>query len=280
MPLITNVSYRAFFPPFDLSGFTLDSQFSLAPINASGNPTGLNWNNDGTKAYVVDQDNKHVYQYALSAPYDITDASATYETFGDIAVPFTTTMEGGEWKSDGATYFAVSGFGAKLIEYDANVAFDISTISYDSVVVNLNTLNSSINSPTGVVFNDTGSKMFIVNGGNGIDGVYEFNLGTNWDITTAVFTSFLASPASRTLEGIKFQVGGRSMSVTTEQSVGTVYTYTLTTSYDITSATLDSAVLVTDPPSSNPRGLAWNPAGNVLYICAFFGNEILKYVKT
>ncbi len=64
-------------PIWDIVSCTFVSSYSLT--GTAERPTGIDFNNDGTKAYIVSDQNDRVEQFSLSTPYDFTTGSVTYD---------------------------------------------------------------------------------------------------------------------------------------------------------------------------------------------------------
>lgn len=131
---------------------------------------------DGTKMYLTGQTNNQVHEYDLSVAWDISTAVLLQSTSTFASV----TIEALFMKPDGLKLYLVDNNNDEIREYDLSVAWDISTVS---TVVNTLSVGSVDNDPKGMFMNSTGIKMYFVGGQN--DSVYEYDLSTAWDISTA-----------------------------------------------------------------------------------------------
>jgi len=116
----------------DLStGFDITSA-SLGDVLDASNyafnyPNHMSWNTDGSKFYVGNEyyNNRKVFEYSLSTPFDITTLTHEHEVdFGDNA------PTGVAWNQDGTKLcilFTTDPGMAKM--YEASTAFDLSTIT-------------------------------------------------------------------------------------------------------------------------------------------------------
>lgn len=287
MPLIINSPFRSSIVPWDLTGFVYDSSFDLTPYGAGFRPTGIDYNDDGTKAYVSIVDSgslDRVMQFSLSTPYDF--ATAVYDSkFLDVSNE-TLNPSGGSFNNNGTKWYVLSAASPHgPWTYQLTIPYDISTAVYNNNMVDVSNVvladhagYPSLLASTDVEFNDSGTKMYVTNGGNGDDGIYEFNLLTPYTVSTATYSQFLAAEVGNTPSGMKFQSGGFSM-IVSETNSDVVVTYTLTSAYDISTATVDPVSIVTSSEDTLPYGLAMNPAGDQLFVCGFAGQDINKYVK-
>ena len=104
--------------------------------------------------------------------------------------------------------FVVGWTGDDVNEYTLSTGFDVSTASF----VDSFSVSGQESSPTGLAFNNDGTKMFII----GFDGddVNEYTLSTGFDVSTASFVdSFSVSDQEGTLTDLTFNDDGTKMFV-------------------------------------------------------------------
>ena len=210
---------------FDVTTASVTDSFDVSAQDEG--PTSLTFNDDGTIMYVVGRNNDKVYQYNLGTGFDLSTASFfnSFDVSSEDIDP-----RGASFNTSGTRLFVVGDDSDKVYQYNLSTAFDITTASFttgDSFDVSLED-----SSPQGVAFNDTGSRMFVV--GNSSNSVHQYNLGTNFDITTATFSgkSFDASSDDTNLRGVTFNDDGTRMYL-----VGTdndlVHQYNLANPYEL-----------------------------------------------
>ena len=85
------------------------------------------------------------------------------------------------FNNDGTKMFVLGQLGDKVNEYTLSTGFDVSTASF----VDSFSVSGQENTPTGLSFNDDGTKMFII--GLSGDDVNEYTLSTGFDVSTASF---------------------------------------------------------------------------------------------
>ncbi len=76
--------------------------------------------------------------------------------------------------------------GDNVNEYTLSTGFDVPTASYDSNF----SVSSQENAPTGIAFNSSGTKMFVI--GWAGDDVNEYTLSTGFDVSTVSHDSHLS----------------------------------------------------------------------------------------
>lgn len=165
-------------------------------------PLDICFKTDGTKVFVVGNQNDSVYEYALSTAWNISTASFT-QSFdvsaqgdGHIGLAF---------KSDGTKMFTVevSSPNSKIFEYALSSAWDISTASFTQSF----TVSSQEENPTSMAFNTSGKKVFVL--GSATQKIYEYLLSTAWDISTAVLgKSFSVTQENTGCNGLAFKTDG------------------------------------------------------------------------
>ena len=131
-------------------------------------PTGVFFKPDGTKMYVVGNDNRFINEYNLSSAWNIS--SASYNQNFSVS-----TQEAGPWsvffKPDGTKMYVLGDSGDDVNQYDLGTAWDVSTASY---VQNFSVASQDTN-PSGLSFKPDGTKMYVV--GYSSDRVNEYDLG-------------------------------------------------------------------------------------------------------
>ncbi|MFY0683875.1 MAG: BspA family leucine-rich repeat surface protein [Balneola sp.] len=147
-------------------------------------PRGLAFNGDGTKMFVIGDDDDAVVEYTLGIAWDVSTAvyAGEEEEFSVGAQeqnPFDLTFNG-----NGTKMFVI-GFGDDaVVEYTLGVAWDVSTAVYAGAEEEFS-VAAQERTPTGLTFNGDGTRMFVI---GRIDGaVVEYILGAPYDVSTAVY---------------------------------------------------------------------------------------------
>ena len=168
--------------PYDINTMTVnDNSFELL----NGNPRGFDFNNDGTKMFVL-QGAGRVDEYSLSTPYD----PSTKGSPKSLTVPAGDSFHQGlKFSSDGKKMFAVRGALAgtpdnsqnNIMEYNLTKAFDISTATLNGTYTTSHSENEFI---AGITFNKTGSKMYHVN--FNVDEVRQYTLPCSYGVISCI----------------------------------------------------------------------------------------------
>jgi len=153
---------------FDIS--TLSTvQVTKSILSEDDSPNDITFNNDGTKIFMVGQENNSIYEYNLSTAFDLSTLSVVQVTKSVGSEDGTPTDV--VFNDIGDKIFMVGNQTDSIFEYDLGTAFDISTLSTVQVT---KSVASEDGSPRGIAFNDNGTKIFMV--GNGNDAIHEYNL--------------------------------------------------------------------------------------------------------
>ena len=155
---------------------TTVSAFSLSlkniKISESGNPTGIVFDPSGTKMFLVDKHPDKVYQYVVDVPWVVTSVNATASDSSHCdcnPIKFSITdqekvAEGITFDPSGTKMFIVGAEGTNKGEvntYNLAVPYLITSASHASVY----TMSFTDANPTGIAFNNSGTKMFISDAG-------------------------------------------------------------------------------------------------------------------
>jgi DNA-binding beta-propeller fold protein YncE len=141
-------------------------------------------------------------------------------------------------------------------KYDLTIGWDITSASNPQGF----SVEGQDTFPTSLTFNADGSKMYML--GSTGDAVYEYDLSTVWDITTAVYLhKFSVASEDSSPRGIFFKPDGLKMYVA-GYSGSNVIEYALATAWDISTASFLQSFNVLKKPTS----LTFNPVGSRMYI--------------
>ena len=187
--------------------------------------------------------------------------SSTEADAGSFSITFSVT--------DGATG-AVNAVSAFTLAFWSG---DIANASYDSVSFNVNSQDSG---PTSIWFNPTGTKMYIM--GYATDTVHQYSLSTGFDLSTASYdsVSFSVSGQDTSPRDIWFNPTGTKMYMMGGTN-DSVYQYSLSTGFDISTASYDSVSFSVTSQAPEPYGFAFNPTGTKMYMVGAANDSVYQY---
>ena len=166
---------------YDLdAAYYTNKTIDLFPVDTT--PTGLTFKPDGTAMYVMGDQSNTVYQYELSTAWALATASYINKKFdvGTQAIIPTSVRI----KPDGTAMYVSDSTTDTVYQYTLSTAWDVSTASYASKSVSV---VSETSSPEETEFSLDGTSMYVL--GSSLDGVYQYDLSTAWDVSTASYAS-------------------------------------------------------------------------------------------
>ena len=165
-----------------------------------------------------------------------------------------------------------AGTGIDLYNSVPTGTWDITNCSYDTVS---KSVSSQDRSPLAVAFNSDGSKMYIV--GNSNDRVFQYSLSTPWNVNTATYDSISKDVSSQDSSpyGVAFNSDGSKMYIMGNNNK-TVFQYTLSTPWNVSTATYDTSKSVSSQDSA-PYGVAFNSDGSKMYIIGASNDTVYQY---
>jgi len=256
---------------WDVSTASYVQNFSVSGQDIA--PSDVFFKSDGTKMYMLGNDNNDVYEYSLSTAWDISTSSYV-QNFSISSQE--STPRGLFFKNDGTKMYVI-GQSENVYEYSLSTAWDISSASY---VQSFSLVQQyfSLVTPEGLFFKDDGTKMYVIV--EYIDTVYQYDLSTAWDISTASFTyptsdyfSVLTEETSPT--GLFFKDDGTKMYIT--GTVGDdVNEYSLSTEWNISTASYVQNFSVSTEETI-PQGLFFKNDGTKMYIIGSSGDDVNEY---
>jgi hypothetical protein len=240
----------------------------------------------------------------ITAPDGVTTKTWSFKTDGDLEIPTGRYITGSLL---GTASYATQALNTNTASYvnqlnqnvsisgSVNISQSISTplinIKSGSLNEGIIDINNSINSwiysgksfsiggqetaPVGVFFKSDGTKMY-VNGSSG-DDINEYNLGTPWDVTTAVFSTLFSTAGQDTAAGdLFFSSDGTRLYITGDAN-NTIFQYSLGTAWDISTATYSSISFSVAAKDTNPSGIWFKSDGTKMYVCGFSSDSVHEY---
>ncbi|QBQ72527.1 hypothetical protein CRP2_gp51 [Roseobacter phage CRP-2] len=185
--------------PYDLSTATYADNYYVGGEDTS--PMDVKFKPDGTKMYVLGDQLDRIFQYDLSTPWNFSSASYNFIFKGVNHASST----GFYLKPDGTTVYTI-GTDGNCYQHTMSTAWDISTAGSYVATKDIGAVHGL--SDYAMVLSDDGTKAFFSRQNDGT--VYQWNLSTAWDISTASYSSISFSYSSdiASLAGLYFGNGG------------------------------------------------------------------------
>ena len=129
--------------------------------------------------------------------------------------------------------------------------------------------------PRGIFFKPDGTRMYVV--GNSGDDILQYDLGTAWNVSTAAYgNSFVVSSQGTSPYDVHFNDDGTIMYVL-DGSNDDIDQYTLSSAWDIGSASFASIQFSVSGQESAPTGFWFRPDGTQLFVTGTTGDDVNEY---
>ena len=232
-------------------------------------PTSIAFSTDGTRMYILGDTGNDITQYTLTTAWDITTAGSptTFSVSGQETSP-----SGFYFRPNGLQFYVVGSLNDTVYEYACSTAWSIATASYSSKSFSVSSQDTA---PTGIFFKPDGKKMYVI--GTTTDTIYEYDLGTAWDVSTSVYNSISLSISGQesgpndlffTNDGYKLFVTG--------QTGDDVNEYILSRSWDITTASFLGVFSVASQDTV-PQGITFKPDLSKFYVVGSTNDSVFQY---
>ena len=245
-----------------------NKSFSTASQDSS--PEEVRFKPDGTKFYILGYTNDTVYQYAMSTAWDVSTAS--YESKSFSVASQESNPQALAISSDG-TKFYVAGQTDYVYQYTLSSAYDASTASYANK--SFSTASQISGVPWGVDFDNTGAKMYVIGSGGS---VFQYTLSTPWDVSTASYASKTLDTTTQTSDTTSVAISSDGLSLfVVSNGNDTVFKYTLSTAFDLSTASYSSESLNVSSQENVPYGVAVKVDGSKLYVTGTQNDSVQQY---
>jgi len=199
---------------------------------------------------------------AAPAGFDITNPTLVSSFLSPQA---TQTIDGLNFKPDGTKMYIYDDGTRKIFQYTLTTPWEVNSVSavYDSVFF---LANVQAILPTDICFKPDGTKLYII-GRLVPNAIFQYTLTTPWDVGTAVYdiVSFPIAPPSSFSRDLFFKPDGTLFYVV-DNSLGKVLEFSLTTPWDMSTASDANKFLNTAPQSANIQSAKFNLDGTKIFV--------------
>jgi DNA-binding beta-propeller fold protein YncE len=230
--------------------------------------------------YIMGLNNDRVYQYKLSTSFDVSTA-----TYMNKSISIANTSNAGpgdkdprevQFHPEGHTMYIVGIDRDTVYQYSLSTAWDVSTATYASKSKDVSAQDTN---PQSLAFSDDGTKMYILGSTN--DRIFQYTLSSPWDVSTATYASKFLSVASQENSPLAMAFSSDGKKVLVAGSTNdTVYQYTLSTAWDISTATYDNKSLSIGAQESAPHGIALSTDQKKMFIVGTASDIVYTYQRS
>jgi 6-phosphogluconolactonase (cycloisomerase 2 family) len=220
----------------------------------------IRFSSDGTRMYIAGNAQDDVDQYSLAVPWDIT--TATYDHATDTFNGSETNNNGLAFSATGTFMYVLGAADDEVDQYVLGTPWDVSSAAY----LQSTSTNTGKNEdfPRFVDFSSSGHKMYL--GGTSWDEVFEYDLSTPWDVSTAAYVQALDLGTNHNPYGITLSEDGTVIAIAIRPSdkFNHIAVYSLSTPWDLSSASLTNELNV-DGVATDIEGIEFRPDGSQLF---------------
>ncbi|RYJ08289.1 hypothetical protein ELS19_17185 [Halogeometricum borinquense] len=252
-------------PSLKVTGYSGGYQKSFNISSQGDYPSGIAFGDSGTKMYVSGEDVNEIHQYALSTAYDVS--SASYSESLDIG-SLTSHPKDVSFGDSGTKMYIITG-ADYVYQFELSTAYDLSSASYTKQY----DVSGQETNPGGLDIADSGTKMYVTGDS---EKILQYSLSTAYDVTSASYSkSFDVSSKVGLSAGIQFTSDGSKMHVVDNWD-STIYHYSLSTAYDVSSATYSESTYVGDQ-DNGPGGIAFSDDKTQMFVVGVVDDNVYQY---
>ena len=179
----------------DIEIFDLSTNYDVENCSTAGNVDfssadlkGMQFSNDGKKLFLFDAtSNYNVKQFSLANAYNLSNSTFVKKYNGTDSKSLKQLMDsnsnphGFKFSADGTKMYLTGG--TKIFEFSLSDPFDLSNVTFDGKT----NLTSQINEISGMTFNNSGSKLFVMDKKNqSPSDVHEYTLTCSFGVVECI----------------------------------------------------------------------------------------------
>jgi len=253
--------------PFDISTAVLQSNTSPKQFDFTA-PYQTQFNNDGTKLFILNTTTDDITRYSLNPAWDISTAVSDSITFDPD--PDETEPMFFNFNNDGTKLFILGTTQDRIISYTLSPAWDVSS----AVKLSSGPVDSKM---VEFYFNDDGSKIYISRILGGTVNVAEYNLSTPYDISLLEMNPIYLDDGLFTgTYLIRYNTDGTKVYILGSDT-DTIYQYDLSTPYDINTRTYTSKTLDVSSEDTLGYSFCFNSTGTKIYYMGYTNDTVYQY---
>jgi sugar lactone lactonase YvrE len=255
-----------------ISCFSYDGIFNS--LASSGVEQGFDVSRDGRYVYVTvpgTRTTATIFQYECTTPWDLS--TIVYSSKSLVVGDYELNCNGIAISDDGTRLFFTGTSGDTIWSCTFATPYDLATATVDVKKVFTGAQDTTARTP---FFGNSGTTMYIM--GNTNDTVYQYTLSTAWDVSTATYASksFSVTTQDNNPQAIFFKDDGLTMYMLGATN-DAVYQYTLSTAWDVSTASYASKSKAVGTEEATPTSLFFKPDGTKMYVSGQTGDDVNEY---
>ena len=213
--------------PFDLNTASFAKDSFIKPQSTTA--SGLAFTDDGNSFFITNLFDPEINEYDNSLPFDIVSADYALRNFN--LSNEANSPRGLKFNDDGTLMFVIDPNPKRIIQYNLSPGFDIQSATFSG---NSFEVSKQIKNPLGFTFGASGTRMFVSGQDYVNSTVWQYNLGTAYDITTAFYSglSFNIQSTDRSILGVEFNNAGTRIYIVGSE-FQSIYQYDLATPFSL-----------------------------------------------
>ena len=258
--------------PWDVSTRSYDNvEFDMSSQNTI--PKSMSFTSDGKQMVVIGPNDDTAHHYSLEDPWNISTAS--YSSAKIYVRDQDTISNAVRISTDGSKMFILGESGREVNEYilpsSFNILGSVNRYTGDSF-----RLVDQDQTGRGFTFSYDGSKMYYIGLSNKT--IYQYSLSTPWSISTASYDNISLSVSARGNfpEDLVFSTDGSKMFFL-ERSSNKIFQYSLSTSWDLSTATYDGSGFDASSQEILPTCLEFSSDGTKMYVLGTWSDAVYQY---
>jgi sugar lactone lactonase YvrE len=209
---------------------------------------------------------------ALATAWDIS--TAVYAFLSKSVVLQETMPRGLAFSSDGTQMYTVGTNADTVFQYTLSTPWAVNTADYAD---KSKYVGGEDNNPMGVTFKPDGTRMYITS--QWMTGyVHEYSLGVAWAVNTASHVHSKDIIAQDEFPNCTFFKPDGTKMYVVGQDTDSVYQYTLSTAWTISTATYDEKSVYVGDEDTLPLSLFFSSDGSYFYIVGTIGDRVYQYI--
>jgi sugar lactone lactonase YvrE len=255
---------------WDISTASYSSvSYDINSVTGEGTLFSFTFADSGNKMYIAGDAIDAAYGFVLDTAFDLSSVRAYYKYLGaQEASPTSVTF-----KPDGSEFYVLGFSGDDVNQYSVSGAWQVDTTTYTRAFV---VSGQTGTTPAKARFKDDGTRMYVLSNTN--DFIYQYNLSTAWDISTASYASISFSVSSQESNpwGMCFGDSGSKLYVV-GTTADTVFQYTLSTPWNLSTASYASLSKNVSAQETTPMGVFVGKNGTKMYIVGETSDAVHQY---